>query len=181
MPPGTGSPPRAAGGQGAGRARVRRPAQGEPPVLLSPTPNFCEEGSLSSWKIPFPWQRTGSLSPAPLLHQFPLGMQADGARPPAQPGRPQPSPGPPEPVPALLSRSSPGEGMLPCSLPLTSWPNGGPRASPRHIGPGSFPRLCPAVSTPLLGLAGPQLSPLSPPGTASTPVPPAAEERHGRE
>lgn len=66
-------------------------------------------------------------------------------------------------VPALA------EGTLPCSrregthrLPRDQ------RASPRHIDPGSFPRLCPAVSAPLPGLVSPQLSPLNPPGTPGT-------------
>lgn len=136
------------------------------------------------WKIPFPWQKRGSLPPAPARHQFPLGVRAAGARSPAPPGRLQPSPGPPEPVPPPLSSSTPRGGDAPLQppywahtgRPVTSWPNGGPRASPLRINPGGSPMLCPAVSSPLPGLAHPQLSPLSP----APPAPRSRQQLGGR-
>lgn len=60
--------------------------------------------------------------------------------------------------------------------PVTSWPNGSPRASPLHINPGGSPMLCPAVSSPLPGLAHPQLSPLSP----ARPAPRSRQQLGGR-
>lgn len=134
------------------------------------------------WKILFPWQKTGSLSLQPRCATSSLWGCGQPVR------GPRPSQADPSRRPVHLSqcplrfRVPPrgGDAALqpPCRArsgrPVTSGPNGGPRASPRPIGPGSFPRLCPAVSTPLPGLAGPQLSPLSPPGVPSTQVPPAA-------
>lgn len=134
-------------GQGTGRARVRCPARENRHFSLSPTPNFCEERSLSLWKIPFAWQKTRSLSPAPPRHQFPPGVRAAGARPPARPGRAQLWPGPAEPVPAPLSPSSPrgGRGCSPAGAVL------GTHGPPCHRLPKRRTSGLPGLGTSALG------------------------------